>query len=156
MHISTTYRMFFFSYQITYLGLVGGFDLITPCGECWKALLQLLWHVMNWREVNGKIGVQRLVVKEVVIGETFFRSHFYLYCTLHNSQLFKTALQNIVFLFLLSQYRTKQLFLSLPDHIRGSLKWLLFLFRSFMFCFLKKVIFYILRIILFQSYILKL
>ena len=58
--------------------------------------------LMNWREVNGKIGVQRPVVKEVVIGETFFRSPFYLYCTLHNTQLFKTALQNIVFLFLLS------------------------------------------------------
>ena len=37
MHISTTYTMFFFSYQITYLGLVGGSDLDNTVWRVLKA-----------------------------------------------------------------------------------------------------------------------
>nr|XP_055049605.1 uncharacterized protein LOC129435180 [Misgurnus anguillicaudatus]XP_055049606.1 uncharacterized protein LOC129435180 [Misgurnus anguillicaudatus] len=53
----------------TYLGLVGGFDLKDTVWRVLKATFTTaLARGMNWRGVNGKIGVQCLVVKEVVIG----------------------------------------------------------------------------------------
>uniref|UniRef100_A0A9J8AGW5 DUF4806 domain-containing protein n=1 Tax=Cyprinus carpio carpio TaxID=630221 RepID=A0A9J8AGW5_CYPCA len=54
---------------ITYLGLVGGFDLKDTVWRVLKATFTTpVARGMNWRGVNGKIGVQRLVVKEVIIG----------------------------------------------------------------------------------------
>lgn len=90
--------MHFFSYQITYLVLVDGFDLKDTVWRVLKATFTTAMAcVMNWRRVSGKIGLQRLVLKEVVIGENlFFRSPFYLYSILHNRQLFKTALQKVI------------------------------------------------------------
>ncbi|XP_060745416.1 uncharacterized protein LOC132858889 [Tachysurus vachellii] len=53
----------------TYLGLVGGFDLKDTVWRVLKATFTTaVAHGMNWRGVNGKIGVQRLVITEVVIG----------------------------------------------------------------------------------------
>uniref|UniRef100_A0A9J7ZVN5 DUF4806 domain-containing protein n=1 Tax=Cyprinus carpio carpio TaxID=630221 RepID=A0A9J7ZVN5_CYPCA len=58
---------------ITYLGLVGGFDLKDTVWRVLKATFTTpVARGMNWRGVNGKIGVQRLVVKEVIIGKNLF------------------------------------------------------------------------------------
>ncbi|KAG1930482.1 hypothetical protein F2P79_022248 [Pimephales promelas] len=53
----------------TFLGLVGGFDLKDTVWRVLKATFTTaVARVMNWRGVNGKIGVHSLVLKEVVIG----------------------------------------------------------------------------------------
>ncbi|XDV31521.1 hypothetical protein PO909_002512 [Leuciscus waleckii] len=53
----------------TFLGLVGGFDLKDTVWRVLKATFTTaVARVMNWRGVNNKIGVQSLVLKEVVIG----------------------------------------------------------------------------------------
>ncbi|KAG1930486.1 hypothetical protein F2P79_022252 [Pimephales promelas] len=57
----------------TFLGLVGGFDLKDTVWRVLKATFTTaVARVMNWRGVNGKIGVHSLVLKEVVIGKNLF------------------------------------------------------------------------------------
>lgn len=72
LHCFFFFFFFFFS-EITYLGLVGGFDLKDTVWRVLKATFTTpVARGMNWRGVNGKIGVQRLVVKEVIIGKNLF------------------------------------------------------------------------------------
>ncbi|KAI2665804.1 Transmembrane protein 237 [Labeo rohita] len=58
------------SESISYLGLVGGFDLKDIVWRVLKVTFTAaVARGMNWRGVNGKICVQRLVLKEVIIGK---------------------------------------------------------------------------------------
>jgi len=67
------HNVFYIFSETTFLGLVGGFDLKDTVWRVLKATFTTaVARVMNWRGVNGKIGVHSLVLKEVVIGKNLF------------------------------------------------------------------------------------